>query len=109
MEVDELTPTTDNAILVSKLDTNLGPRIASAVLPLGLPPSSLPDFIGALAAHNDAALTKIPGVTGQIIGAGVGGLKEAFMQGFRYIWVTAACFTVLAVVGMYPFYFSAGL
>ncbi|KFY39710.1 hypothetical protein V495_05775 [Pseudogymnoascus sp. VKM F-4514 (FW-929)] len=87
-----------NAILVGKLNTNLGPRIAAAVLPLGLPMSSLPDFITALNNQNTAALGKIPGVTGQIIGAGLGGLREAYTQGFRFIWVAAGCFTVAAAV-----------
>lgn len=94
---------TDNAIFVGKLNANLGSKIAAAVLPLGLPESSLPDFITALNNQNTAALGKIPGVTGQIIGAGVGGLREAYTLGFRFIWVAGACFTVAAVVGTSTF------
>ncbi|KFY91333.1 hypothetical protein V500_04719 [Pseudogymnoascus sp. VKM F-4518 (FW-2643)] len=87
-----------NAILTGKLNSNLGPKIAAAVLPLGLPESSLPDFITALNNQNTEALGKIPGVTGQVIGAGVGGLREAYTLGFRFIWVAAGCFTVAAAV-----------
>lgn len=65
--------------------------------------SSLPDFITALNNQNTAALGKIPGVTGQIIGAGLGGLREAYTQGFRFIWVAAGCFTVAAAVGTSTF------
>ena len=87
-----------NAILTDKLSKNLGPKIAAAVIPLGLPQESLGPFIGALSAHDNAALAKIKGVTPKIIGAGAGGLKEAFSLGFRFIWVAGACFTVVAAV-----------
>ncbi|OBT51158.1 hypothetical protein VE04_07968 [Pseudogymnoascus sp. 24MN13] len=87
-----------HAILVGKLNTNLGPKIAAAVLPLGLPESSLGDFITALNNQDIAGLGKIPGVTGQVIGAGLGGLREAYNLGFRFIWVAAGCFTVAAAV-----------
>lgn len=89
----------DNAIFTGKFSANLGHKIAGAVLPLGLPATSLPAFIGALASSDNAALAGIPGVTPQIIGAGVGGLFEAFSIGFRYVWVAAGCFTVIAAIG----------
>jgi hypothetical protein len=76
----------------------MGPKIAAAVLPLGLPASSLTAFIGDLAAQNTTALVTVPGVTPEIIGAGVGGLYEAYSLGFRFVWVAAACFTVLAAI-----------
>ncbi|KAG4444107.1 hypothetical protein IFR05_000460 [Cadophora sp. M221] len=87
-----------NAIFTGKFSANLGTKIAGAVLPLGLPASSLPAFIGALASSDTAALGDIPGVTPEIIGAGVGGLFEAFSIGFRYVWVAAGCFTVVAAI-----------
>lgn len=88
----------DNAIFTAKFTENLGPKIAGAVLPLGLPASSLPAFIGDLAANNQTALTTVPGVTGQIIGAGVGGLFEAYSIGFRFVWVAAGTFMLLAAI-----------
>ncbi|KAI9048965.1 hypothetical protein LZ554_006814 [Drepanopeziza brunnea f. sp. 'monogermtubi'] len=87
-----------NAIFSGRLSANMGPRIAAAVMPLGLPESSLPAFIGDLAASNTTALQAVPGVTGEIIGAGVGGLFEAYSLGFRYVWVAAGCFTVVAAI-----------
>ncbi len=80
----------------------MGTKIAEAVLPLGLPVNSLPAFIGDLAASNTTALQTVPGVTGQIIGAGVGGLFEAYSIGFRFVWVAAGCFTVVAAVSELP-------
>jgi hypothetical protein len=52
--------------------------------------------IGDLAANNATALATVPGVTAEIIGAGVGGLFEAYSLGFRFVWVAAGCFTVIA-------------
>ncbi|RDW76097.1 hypothetical protein BP5796_06918 [Coleophoma crateriformis] len=88
-----------NAIFVSKLSANLGAKIAAAVIPAGLPMSSLTEFITDLAASNTAALAKVPGVTPAIIGAGVGGLDQAYSIAFRYVWIAAGCFTVVACVG----------
>jgi hypothetical protein len=70
------------------------------VLPLGLPATSLPALIGDLAANNQTALGSVPGITPQIIGAGVGGLREAYNQGFRFVWVAAGCFMLLAAICM---------
>ena len=68
------------------------------MLPLGLPATSLPALIGDLAANNQTALGSVPGITPQIIGAGVGGLREAYTQGFRFVWVAAGCFMLLAAI-----------
>lgn len=89
----------DNAIFTNKLSSNLGPKIAAAVLPLGLPQSSLGAFIGNLAAQNSAALVNVPGVTPAIIGAGLGGLRDAYTVAFRYVWILGACFTAIGAIG----------
>jgi hypothetical protein len=73
------------------------------VLPLGLAPSSLPDFITALTANDKNALQSIPHVTPQIIQAGVGGLLNAYLSSFRYVWVTAAAFALAAAIGSLNF------
>ena len=87
-----------NAIFTAKFTANLGPKIAGAVLPLGLPISSLSSLIEALAANDQSAIPSIPGITPQIIRAGAGGLFEAYSIGFRFVWISAGCFTVVAVV-----------
>jgi hypothetical protein len=73
------------------------------VLPLGLPESSLPALIGDLAANNQTAIATVPGITPQIIGAGVGGLFKAYSLGFRFVWVAAGCFMVLAAICKFNF------
>jgi hypothetical protein len=60
--------------------------------------SSLPTLVEDLASNNKSALSMIPGITTQIIGAGVGGLFEAYSLGFRFVWISAGCFTVIAAV-----------
>lgn len=79
----------------------MGPKIAAAVLPAGLPASSLPAFITDLANSDTAALVTVPGVTPAIIGAGVEGLYEAYSIGFRFVWIAAGCFTVVAAIGKF--------
>lgn len=74
------------------------PKISEAVLPLGLPDSSLPALIEGLSSGNMTALASIPGTTDEIIAAGFAGLKEAYILGFRYVWVAAGSFTALAAL-----------
>ncbi|KAK3081972.1 hypothetical protein LTS18_009553, partial [Coniosporium uncinatum] len=86
-----------NAIFNSLLNDKLVSNIAPAVVPLGLPPSSLEAFIGGLAGNSPpAAIAAIPGVTPEIIGVGITALKTAYMQSFKRVYVAAA---VLSAVG----------
>ena len=89
----------NNAIFNSTLGTQIPKKIAAAVLPLGLPPTSIGGLIGALTTQNQALLAKIPGVTPPIIGAAGNALLQAYSIGFRYCWISAACFCFVAVVG----------
>ena len=100
----------DNAIFTKTLKDNLGSRIAAAAIPLGLPPSSIGPLIGGLTSHNNTAVGLVPGVTPQIIQASVGALLKSFSVGFRYVWVSAGCFTVVAAIGMFLpcFFFFLG-
>ena len=73
-------------------------NIAAAVMPLGLAPAALGPFIGALMAHDDAALFQIRGVTPQMAGAGGVALLGTFTTAFRHVWIAAACFVALAAL-----------
>ncbi|KAK5043481.1 hypothetical protein LTR84_011950 [Exophiala bonariae] len=88
-----------NAIFNAQIEKNLGPSIASSVLPLGLSTQVLPDFIGALVSGDRSALLSLPNVTPEIIEAGILGLKEAYLSSFRYVWVCAAVFSFVGAVG----------
>jgi len=89
----------DTAIFNSSISSKLGSGIAAAVVPLGFPPAGLEQFIGALAGNDQAALAHIPGVTPQIIGAGVHALQSAYLASFKGVWIAAAVFSGVTVVG----------
>jgi hypothetical protein len=98
----------NNAIFNSTVATEIPKRIAAAVIPLGLPPSSIGQLIGALTSQNTAALAKVPGASPQIIGAAAGALTSAYNVGFRNAWIAACCFCVVAIIGKSPlFYFQS--
>ena len=86
------------AALSNRLDKRLPDYIASAALKAGLPATSLKAFVGALAAGDTAALSKIPGVNPAIIGAGVTALKHAFADSLRVIYIIAVPFGALACI-----------
>src|ERR1700722_12047452 len=89
-----------NAVFNHGVATNLGSKVAAATLPLGLPPSSLGALIGSLTSGNPAAANRVPGATLDIIRAGGLAVQEAFVIAFRYVWISAGCFALVALVGI---------
>ncbi|KAJ2897395.1 PEP5 [Zalerion maritima] len=87
-----------NAIFVEKLTSSISSKIPAAVLPLGLPATSLGDFITYLTNQQTDQLATVEGVTPDIIHAGVDALLESYTVGFRFVWIAAGCFTVVAAV-----------
>lgn len=90
-----------SATLTTRLASYIPSYIAEAALAAGLPPSSVMAFVGALAGNNPAALAKVPGVTPAIIEAGVAGIKQAFADGIRAVYMIAAPFGALACIACY--------
>jgi hypothetical protein len=88
-----------NSIFNGTFSKHLGSNIASAVMPLGLSPNVLGQFIAALSAEDEEALTEIPGVTPEIIAAGLHGLKSTFLISYRYVWIAAGAFAFVAAIG----------
>jgi len=76
----------------------LASKVPAAVLPLGLPPSSIPSFIGNMTAGKTDTLAQIPGISVPIIQAGGHAVLEAFAVAFRYVWVLAGCFSFVALI-----------
>ncbi|QDS73349.1 hypothetical protein FKW77_006804 [Venturia effusa] len=87
------------AALNDGLTKKMPAYIANAVIRAGLPLSSVAAFVNALAAKDTAALPKIPGVTPMIIQAGLGGMKQAFADSIRVVYIIAAPFGLLACIG----------
>lgn len=90
-----------NAIFNSQIDKHLPEDIASAVLPLGLPSTSLGPFIQALSNQNDQVLATIKGVTPEIIQAGVHGLRQAYITSLKPLHGFGLALSVVAVIGKY--------
>ena len=86
------------AVLNPHLMTKIPTYVAEAVAAAGLPSSSTPQFIGALASNNQTALANVPGVTPVIIEEGVLALQHAYADSLRVIYIIAAPFGVLACV-----------
>src|SRR5271170_2576647 len=87
-----------NAVFNHGVSANLGSKVAAATLPLGLPLSSLGPLIVSLTSGNSAAANRVPGATLDIIQAGGLAVQEAFVIAFRYVWISAGCFTLVALV-----------
>jgi hypothetical protein len=88
----------NSAVVGTRLAANIPAYIAKAVLPAGLPPTSLGPFIGALSAQDFAGLQHIPGVTPAVIGAGLAALQQAFCDSIRVVYYIAAPFGVVAII-----------
>lgn len=78
--------------------TRIGNYLAEAVIPLGLPPSSIGQFIGAYMSHDFAGLAQIPGVNGQIMGAGIDAIKRAQAKCYAIVWAAYTPATVIAII-----------
>jgi hypothetical protein len=72
-----------STILSNKVQEVLPGNIAAAVLPLGLPISSLRPLIVAFLSGSTAAIEQVPGITLPVIGAAAQAVKESYAQGFR--------------------------
>lgn len=89
------------ATVHDKMESYIPSYIGKAAIGAGLPPSSLPAFIGALATQNPAVLPTIPGVTPLIINSGIEALKHASADGIRYVFIIAAPFSAFACVACF--------
>lgn len=92
----------DTAIFNSLLSTKISENIPATAISLGLAPQYIGAFIGALTANDQAALAKIPGVTPEIIAAGVHTLQEAYLNSFKGVWIAAAVLSGVTLLGQGP-------
>ncbi|KAK5047456.1 hypothetical protein LTR84_006552 [Exophiala bonariae] len=87
-----------NAIFTQGLSSNLASKVPAAMLPLGVPPSSIGQFTSAMTSGQTHGLTQIPGVTIEAAGAGANAVLQSFVIAFRYVWITGACFSFVAMI-----------
>lgn len=71
--------------------------IPAAVLPLGLPASSIPALLAAL-PQGSAALMKVPGISTTIAAAAGGALQQAYVHALRTTALSSLSFGIIAIV-----------
>jgi len=75
------------SILRSRVASDLPGRVTGAVLPLGLPLTSVPKLLEGIAASNQTLLGLVPGVSPAIIEAAIGALKLSYAAAFRLVYI----------------------
>ncbi|EXJ66191.1 uncharacterized protein A1O5_10807 [Cladophialophora psammophila CBS 110553] len=90
------------AIFNSGLNSNLVPQVTAAVEPLGLSATSIGPLIAALDTENRTLIQAVPGVNQEIIEAAEAARTDAFVLGFRDVWISVAAF---AAFGIFICYF----
>ena len=93
------------AILTATFNNRVQSKVpsytAKAAIGAGLPPASLPAFLKALLANDTAALAKVPGVSLAVIGASVAGLRQAYADSIRTVFIIAAPFGIVACIACF--------
>ncbi|KAF1988842.1 hypothetical protein K402DRAFT_327999 [Aulographum hederae CBS 113979] len=85
-------------VLHNTLDKEAGRKVAERVLPLGLRVEALPALVEDLVKSKGKTALQIPGVTPRVLQAASEGLKFAYAEGFKYIYVTSMAFGAIAIV-----------
>ncbi|KAH7013643.1 major facilitator superfamily domain-containing protein [Ilyonectria destructans] len=78
--------------------SQLGDKIADAVVKAGLPTESVGQFVENMLRHNETGVVLVPGVTPDIIESGVHALQNTYVKGFQHVWITAAAFVSLSTL-----------
>ena len=87
-----------NAIFATRISHSLVPSMAAALMPLGIPDTSISKLIPALTRHNAKAVAATPGMTPEIARVAERVFKDEHMVAFRWVWVAAGSFALVALV-----------
>jgi Fungal trichothecene efflux pump (TRI12) len=85
-------------IFENKLADVLPTIVGGAALSAGLPLDQVPTLLEDIVAQNTTALTLIPGITPTILLAVEGAVKDAYVQGFRKVYLVSIAFGGAAVI-----------
>ncbi|KAK7890531.1 hypothetical protein LTR67_007739 [Exophiala xenobiotica] len=85
------------ALFSQGLSKNLFPKVAQAVIPLGVSEETVGPLIADLSAGSAEAALKLPGVTVDVLAAAGEALKSAYVVGFRDVYICAAAFAALGL------------
>ncbi|KAL3459727.1 major facilitator superfamily domain-containing protein [Aspergillus heterothallicus] len=87
-----------NSVIFQKtLPPNLGSKVATALLPLGIQPERLGDIIQALNTGDLSLVGKVLNGDPQAIQGALVAFSEAYALSFRYLWI---CASAAAAVGL---------
>ncbi|GAB7358595.1 hypothetical protein MBLNU230_g2655t1 [Neophaeotheca triangularis] len=87
-----------SAILSNTMETDAGPRVGAAVIPLGIDPTILPDFIGLLAAHRADLAGQLPGVSPEALEVARETIRYSWAEAFSNMYYAAMAFSAVAIV-----------
>jgi len=85
-------------IIRSMVTQDLPKYVAKAVLPLGLPITSLRPLLEAIASQQEAALAKVPGISGPIILAAIQASRHAQSHSYRIVYFVAMTCCIIAAI-----------
>lgn len=86
-----------DAIINGRLNSNYAPAVGSAAVAAGLPESSVPDLLTALAA---GTLTGVAGATDAVWAAAVEESRWQYAKAYQLAWASVIPFVVLALVAV---------
>jgi hypothetical protein len=75
------------SVLRSRVASDLPGRVTRAVLPLGIPVTSLPTLLEGVTTSNQTLLGLVPGVSPPIIAAAVEAVKLSYAAAFRSVLI----------------------
>lgn len=85
-----------DAIINGKLKSTLTPNVTAAALKAGLPSSSVPALLEAMATG--LGLSEVPGISPSILAAASDASHWAYAHAYRLAWASIIPFVVLALV-----------
>lgn len=86
-----------DAIVNGKITANLGPKVGAAAIQAGLPPSSVPALIEAIATGE---FDDVNGLNDKILGAALDVSHQVYAEAYGLAWASIIPFVVLAIVAV---------
>lgn len=87
-----------NSVLTNKKAELIPKHVIPAVISLGLPQTSIPALLKAIAVGTAKALSAVPGMTPQIQAATVAADKLALQESYRVVWLVSLAFTGVGII-----------
>jgi len=88
-----------DAIINGKLDSTLAKQVGKAAIGAGLPASSLPDLLKAMAAG--VGFADVKGLSPAILAAASTASHNAYAHAYRLAWVSIVPFVALAIISVF--------